>query len=314
MLASLPNAWITPGGLTPVPMLDGTTQSPTAINLPLAMQALSNGESGGNTSIINDIGATGEYQVMPANIGPWTERVLGHAMTQAEFAADPDAQYKVASTIFAENVQRYGLADAYSIWHSGVPLEQAAREGRTDGNMTTVQYVQRMLGHYGQLAGTQAAIDEQAAFSRTPIGQDTAVFGPAWATLEPAQRENVLRLRRGQELAARVLDYVGDTTAAGRLNDDQTTAEWDSMYRLTMLPALKDMLGLGTLSDTDMEMIENLMGDPFSVTQLTDSEQGRVRAVFSMFNDTIRDQARSLGLNDVPVTLNNVPDGLIPGR
>lgn len=39
--------------------------------------------------------ATGKYQVLPGNIGPWTQKYLGKTLTPQQFQSDPDAQIRV---------------------------------------------------------------------------------------------------------------------------------------------------------------------------------------------------------------------------
>jgi hypothetical protein len=46
--------------------------------------------------------ATGGFQVMPANIGPWTQTHVGRRMTQDEFERDPNAQEKVFAGEFGK--------------------------------------------------------------------------------------------------------------------------------------------------------------------------------------------------------------------
>ena len=60
-------------------------------------------ESGGNPNAVNSrTGAAGLGQVMPENVGPWTEKHLGRRMTYEEFLADPQAQERVIMGEFQE--------------------------------------------------------------------------------------------------------------------------------------------------------------------------------------------------------------------
>lgn len=86
--------------------------------------------------------AYGAYQVMGANIGPWTEKHLGKRMTAQEFLADPSAQDTVFDAEFGSYVSKHGNAqDAASMWFSGRPL---AKAGNASDGMTTVpEYVKK---------------------------------------------------------------------------------------------------------------------------------------------------------------------------
>lgn len=108
------------------------------------------GEEGAGYNTVNSIGATGHYQVMPKNIGPWTEQYLGKRMTQDEFRNDPAAQDKVFEGRTMDVYKQYGnWRDVASIWHSGVPYAQAVAENRHDSNETTAAYVDHVMGKSG---------------------------------------------------------------------------------------------------------------------------------------------------------------------
>lgn len=114
-------------------------------------KAIAKTESGGNYGalgpMVGNDRAHGKYQVMGANIPSWSQQALGVSMTPEEFLRNPKAQEKIFEHIFGGYVKKYGnAADAFSMWHSGVPLAQALREGRADVNMTTGAYVNKVLG------------------------------------------------------------------------------------------------------------------------------------------------------------------------
>ncbi len=85
--------------------------------------------------------AHGKYQVMDFNIGPWTQEILGKAMTPDEFRANPQAQDTVAKAKLAEYRQKYGDRAA-SAWFAGENGMNNA--GAKDVNGTSVaQYQQK---------------------------------------------------------------------------------------------------------------------------------------------------------------------------
>lgn len=64
--------------------------------------------------------AYGRYQIMDFNIGPWTQEVLGKAMTPQEFLANQQAQDAVFNAKFGQYVQKYGSPQAASrAWFAG---------------------------------------------------------------------------------------------------------------------------------------------------------------------------------------------------
>jgi hypothetical protein len=77
-------------------------------------------ESGGNYGAVNpDSGALGVGQVMPYNVGPWTQKYLGRRLTPQQFLRDPAAQDAVVNGRFKDM-----LADQRK---AGYPEEQVVR-------------------------------------------------------------------------------------------------------------------------------------------------------------------------------------------
>lgn len=86
-------------------------------------------ESGGSYTVVNpDSGAIGIGQVMPENVGPWTQRYLGKALTPEEFRANPGAQDAVVNGRFRDMLADQRAAGykgeemirrAAAIWYSG---------------------------------------------------------------------------------------------------------------------------------------------------------------------------------------------------
>lgn len=119
--------------------------------------------------------AYGKYQVMGANIPLWTEEVLGKKMTPDEFLKDPKAQDAVFTTKFAQGGDNNN--DRASVWFTGKPYAQGA--GRSDGNLTGAQYVDRfnraMPSQATAFAGPDAAAPAVQAMSAALRGDPTQV-------------------------------------------------------------------------------------------------------------------------------------------
>lgn len=86
--------------------------------------AIASIESGGRYDALGPVTRTGDraygkYQVMGRNIGPWTQEVLGRAMTPQEFVASPQAQDAVFKAKFGSYVQKYGPEGAARAWFAG---------------------------------------------------------------------------------------------------------------------------------------------------------------------------------------------------
>jgi hypothetical protein len=63
--------------------------------------------------------ALGRYQVMEANIGPWSREVLGREVTPEEFLANPEIQDAIFDAKFGGYVNRYGPEGAAQAWFGG---------------------------------------------------------------------------------------------------------------------------------------------------------------------------------------------------
>lgn len=140
----------------------GGTSGP--INFQAAYNALVGKESSGDPSVLNTSGsgATGLGQVMPENIGPWTKKWLGRAMSQDEFRRNPEAQRRVVSAQFQMNINDQlqagnppdiALRKAASIWYSGRPeLYDDPRPQYFNGKRypSVKQYTEDILKRYQQ--------------------------------------------------------------------------------------------------------------------------------------------------------------------
>lgn len=99
------------------------------VNISKLRQAIVGKESGGSFTIVNpDSGALGYGQVMPYNVGPWTQRHYGRRLTPAQFLASREAQLAVVNGQIAEIVRQQVAAGhapamairrAAAIWYSG---------------------------------------------------------------------------------------------------------------------------------------------------------------------------------------------------
>jgi hypothetical protein len=101
--------------------------------------------------------ALGRYQVMEANIGPWSEAALGRRVSAEEFLKNPQLQDAIFDHRFGEYVKKYGNPqDAASAWFTGRPLAQGANARDSLGTSGS-QYVQKFAAALGGGAPVQVA-------------------------------------------------------------------------------------------------------------------------------------------------------------
>jgi hypothetical protein len=103
------------------------TDAPTKITVnkgPDYAGAISQIESGGRYDAIGPTTRTGDkaygkYQVMGANVGPWTKEVFGQELTPQEFVANPQVQDAVFQHKFGKYAEKYGAEGASRAWFAG---------------------------------------------------------------------------------------------------------------------------------------------------------------------------------------------------
>lgn len=98
--------------------------------------------------------AHGKYQIMGANIGPWSKEILGQELTPQEFLASPQAQDAVFQGKFSQYVDKYGPEGAAQAWIGGPG--GVGKVDRKDGLGTSIgAYGQRFMAGLPSGGGTQ---------------------------------------------------------------------------------------------------------------------------------------------------------------
>jgi hypothetical protein len=112
-------------------------------------------ESGGNFGAVGPDtrhgNALGFGQVMPANVTAWSKEILGREVTPEEFLQNEELQKQIVYAKLDEYWRQTGgsARDVASLWHSGVPYDQAVAQGRADVNMSTKNYADSVAGGFG---------------------------------------------------------------------------------------------------------------------------------------------------------------------
>jgi murein DD-endopeptidase MepM/ murein hydrolase activator NlpD len=125
---------LSPSLAKPEAQVYSTTAKPEAkptAKLDRLMRAISTQESGENHTVINsDSGASGKWQVMPANIPSWSKAALGHEVSHTEFMASAEVQHKVVKhrlNLYLNQQTKPGRSEeeiirrVASAWYSGQP-------------------------------------------------------------------------------------------------------------------------------------------------------------------------------------------------
>jgi hypothetical protein len=194
-----------------------------------AIKSIESAGSGGYSAI----GAThpklgralGAYQVMEANVGPWTEEILGKKMTAEEFLKDPAAQDAVFRGKFGQFVQEYGSPqEAASVWFTGQPIAKGANRKDVHGT-TGNAYVDKFSKALNQPAQNAFGLLEprQISAPQLPIpgatealkGLDPRVF----AMLQALQPTAMPKLSTGDKIANVLGEMAGGAKGAKNIGD-----------------------------------------------------------------------------------------------
>lgn len=155
-----------------------------SVEMAAAAKAIKTIESGGNYSALGPATRTGDraygaYQVMGANVGPWSEKHFGQRLTPDQFRANPQAQDAVFNGEFGRLSSRYGPEGASRAWFAG--------EGGMN-RMAAKDVVGTNVGGYGSRFGqlynqnlTQPPALDTAALQQQLSGLQTATQQAATA-------------------------------------------------------------------------------------------------------------------------------------
>lgn len=129
--------------------------------------------------------ALGRYQVMEANIGPWSEKHLGRRVTTDEFMQNPAIQDAIFDGEFGEYVNRFGPEGAAQAWFGGAG--GVGKLNRRDSLGTSIgAYTQKFNNAMGQQPNSAAGATEAMASGQMAAPQMNAFAGPEATSLSQA--------------------------------------------------------------------------------------------------------------------------------
>jgi cell wall-associated NlpC family hydrolase len=147
--------------------------------------AIAQQESGGNYGAVNSrTGASGKFQIMPANIGPWSQQYLGRRISVGQFRSSPQLQEQLARAVLQDYYSKWGARGAASAWYSGSPNKADNYHVFRSGEPSVGAYVDQVLGRVGPgsapLAPTGAGISPIVADPIAPLnsGVDSISASP----------------------------------------------------------------------------------------------------------------------------------------
>lgn len=153
-------------------------------------QGIQSIESGGNYRAVgprnSKMGrALGAYQIMEANVGPWSREALGRTVSTEEFLQNPEIQDAIFDHKFGGYIQRFGLEGAAQAWFAGPG--GVGQIGRKDVLGTDVgSYGKRFMAAIGGTTGTASGGASQGAnlpaLPTLPLAlrRDGTIYGEAY--------------------------------------------------------------------------------------------------------------------------------------
>lgn len=137
-----------------------------AVSFEAFFWAIATQESGGNYKAIGPQTkyghAYGKYQVLAPNVGPWTKKYWGTALTPQQFLNNPQAQEAVARGQLQSYFNKYGAQGAAAMWYSGQP-----DPNKTYGNPPVYKYVSSVMNHAGGYKGQSTPYSGSGATGST---------------------------------------------------------------------------------------------------------------------------------------------------
>jgi hypothetical protein len=147
--------------------------------------AISSIESGGNYREVGpDTGsmgrALGKYQVMSANVRPWSKEILGREVTPQEFISDPKLQDAIFEGKFGQYIEKYGPDGAARAWFAG-------EKGMKNPNARDV--LGTSVAEYSRRFNKALGPDARGAVEQFGPGQPEAMAFAEQPRMSPAKPE-----------------------------------------------------------------------------------------------------------------------------
>jgi hypothetical protein len=154
--------------------------------------------------------ALGAYQVMEANIGPWSKEVFGREMTPEQFLANPKAQDVIFDRKFGSYVEKFGSPEkAAQAWFAG---EGGVGTNRQDSLGTSVpEYAQKFTQALGGASQPAMASMDGGMPQGAPQAPQMAQAGPG-SMLPP--REVMAALFKSRETRPLAIELARNAQAA----------------------------------------------------------------------------------------------------
>lgn len=185
--------------------------------------AIGGQESGGNYGAINSrTGASGKYQIMPANVGPWSQKYLGRRITVEQFRSSPQLQEQLARAVLSDYFNRYGARGAAAAWYSGNPAKAGDYKRFRSNEPSVGEYVDQVLRRVGHTSnwGEVPPAGTQPLGAPSPATKPDYTYDTPQQTPAPPKMSDALATPTFSNLQAPTFDNL-----QGRMGDSSGRTE-----------------------------------------------------------------------------------------
>lgn len=242
--------------------------------------------------------ALGRYQIMEANIGPWSRAALGQEISVEEFMANPDLQDAIFDHRFGQYVEQYGEAGAAQAWFGGEGNIGNTNGTDSLGGVTIGEYGNRFVDSLGNtglttqedtpVGAARRQLEESGFFTASEIDTMLSSVTAAEetnATNRAAADEAAQRERAAQAALALIQDPTNlsntdvandalsdpNFSAVDRINLSQQAQNLAEQNAGVLSPEVQEDARVSGISDQIIADLDNALSSDNSQARLVDS-------------------------------------------
>ena len=133
------------------------------------------------------------------------------------------------------------------------------------------------------------------------LAEQANLRGPEYLNIDPEVRQEIHSKEAALETFQDTIEYMDNTTAASRLASPEKTAEIMSQFNTISTNALRQYFDAGAMQEADIELFDELRGNPDAWNQMTNAERGKVTSLMKTIQDDLVSLNQSHGLISQPM-------------
>lgn len=217
--------------------------------------------------------ALGRYQIMEANIGPWSREALGRTVSVDEFMANPKIQDAIFDHKFGGYVQRFGPEGAAQAWFAGE--RGVGKTDRKDVLGTDVgSYSKKFMAALGRPAG---GTEPDPRYADLPYEDRVKLYDHSVVEEERAARDAAVQANAQRKAFSDAMSLgieTGSVVSRQEILDANAAGRIDDGSAVTLLKQLDAKMKDGAAVSALTSNI--LAGSPKAAVNSFDEEQRKV--------------------------------------